>query len=143
MPGPPQRHRTRQSWNTSRNYSRAATRHAPLRKEDPGLWRDLVKNIDSPSSQSDYLRRLSFFFLAQQRLLISNAPAPPNSMPQLRLQTAAMRNPKLPGLPTPFRPPNRSLGILVLLQACLEQPGFAAQGTPLKWSSSYERHSRK
>lgn len=43
VPGPPQRHRTGQSWNTSRNYCRAATRHAPSGR-DPGLWRDLVRH---------------------------------------------------------------------------------------------------
>lgn len=139
VPGPPQRHRTRQSWNTSRNYCRAATRPAPSGR-DPGLWRDLVRhwlNITSIQLLTPVFSHSNAAHQQHTGTTQQHATAPAANHRHREPETARRTaNTLLP--PKPLARPSWSLA------SCLEQPGFAAQVVPLKRLFSYDiRHSTK
>lgn len=105
VPGP--LHRTSQSWNASWNYSRGRyTTRTPQEGRSPSLWRDSVKNnwLTVISIKTTYAGIFVLFSLAQAANQ-QHAGTTPNSMPQLRPQTASTRSPKSPGPPTPFPTP--------------------------------------
>ncbi|KAL3216053.1 hypothetical protein MRX96_033230 [Rhipicephalus microplus] len=132
MPGP--LYRTSQSWNASRNYGRGRyTTRTPQEGRCPSLWQDSVKNnrLTIILIKTTYAGIFFVFSLAQAANQ-QHAGTTPNSMPLLRLQTASTRSPKSPGSPTPFPTPQTARSAFSI--SCLEQPGFAAQAVPLKWS---------
>lgn len=95
----------------------AATRHARLRKEDPPACGETQsRTIGSPSSRSKLLTPAFLFCFLSHRLQISNTPAPHQTACHSSGRKPPPRGARnRPDRQRPFRPPNRSLGLLDLL----------------------------
>lgn len=115
MPGP--LYRTSQSWNASRNYGRGRyTTRTPQEGRCPSLWQDSVKNNRLTIILIKTTYAGIFSFSLSHRLQISNTPEPHQTACHCsgcKLPPRGARN--RPDRQRPFRPPNRSLGLLDLL----------------------------
>lgn len=111
----------------------AATRHARLRKEDaPACGKTQSRTIGSPSSRSKLLTPAFFRFLSRTGCKSATRRNHTKQHATAPAANCLHEEPEIARIANTLSDPQTARSAFSI--SCLEQPGFAAQAVPLKWS---------